>query len=104
MARIVAMKESLEKVLKDEGKPWTKLFALAEAKTGLDRLYIFLGNISIFKVTSTPHFLPIKLKISTPKKREKFTNCNIIFLFSQLQLDFSLCTWFLELDNNLFAM
>lgn len=44
MARVVAVKESIEKALKDETKPWTKLFAMAEAKTGIDRLYIFLGQ------------------------------------------------------------
>lgn len=57
MARIVAIKDTLEKALKDETKPWTKLFALAETKTGVDRFYVFLGKkkkkciyISIFKV------------------------------------------------------
>lgn len=44
MARIVAVKEYLEKALKDESKPWTKMFALAEEKTGIDRLYIFVGE------------------------------------------------------------
>ncbi|XP_034939756.1 receptor expression-enhancing protein 5-like [Chelonus insularis] len=47
MARIVAMKDSLEKALKDESKPWAKLFATAEAKTGIDRLYIFLGSMGL---------------------------------------------------------
>lgn len=46
MARIVAVKEYLEKALKDETKPWTKMFALAEEKTGVDRLYIFVGKSS----------------------------------------------------------
>jgi len=45
MARLVAVKESLEKVLKDENKPWVKLLASAEKKTGLDRLYIFLASV-----------------------------------------------------------
>jgi len=45
MARIVAVKEYLEKALKDESKPWVKIFALAEEKTGVDRLYIFVGEL-----------------------------------------------------------
>lgn len=47
MARIVAVKESLEKTLKDETKPWTKLFTMAESKAGIDRLYIFLGSVGL---------------------------------------------------------
>ncbi|XP_072748047.1 receptor expression-enhancing protein 5 isoform X2 [Anoplolepis gracilipes] len=45
MARIVAVKEYLEKALKDESKPWVKLFILGEEKTGVDRLYIFVGSL-----------------------------------------------------------
>lgn len=45
MARIVAVKEYLEKALKDESKPWAKMFALAEEKTGVDRLYVFVGEL-----------------------------------------------------------
>lgn len=64
MARIVAVKEYLEKALKDESKPWTKVFAQAEEKTGVDRLYIFLGESrgtiarisqSFLSITQTPH-------------------------------------------------
>lgn len=40
------MKEYLEKTLRDESKPWTKMFVLAEEKTGIDRLYIFVGELS----------------------------------------------------------
>lgn len=47
MARIMAVKESLGKALKDESKPWTKLFAMGESKTGIDRLYIFLGTLRL---------------------------------------------------------
>ncbi|XP_029663874.1 receptor expression-enhancing protein 5-like isoform X2 [Formica exsecta] len=45
MARIVAVKEYLEKALKDENKPWVKMFAFAEQKIGVDRLYIFVGSL-----------------------------------------------------------
>ena len=44
MARIVAIKETLDKALKDESKPWARYLALAEQKTGVDRLYIFVGE------------------------------------------------------------
>ena len=43
MARIVAIKETLEKSLHDERKPWAKYLALAEQKSGVNRLYLFLG-------------------------------------------------------------
>lgn len=48
MARIVAIKETLEKALKDDSKPWTKYLVFAEQKTGLDRLYIFVGEFFFF--------------------------------------------------------
>lgn len=47
MAKIAAVKESLDKALRDDSKPWTKLFAAAEAKLGFDRLYIFLASMGI---------------------------------------------------------
>ncbi|XP_058808848.1 receptor expression-enhancing protein 5 [Phymastichus coffea] len=43
--RIMAVKESLEKALKDDNKPWTKYLALAEQKTGVDRVYIFVASV-----------------------------------------------------------
>lgn len=43
MARIAAIKESLDKALRDESKFWTKYFAKVEKQTGVDRLYVFLG-------------------------------------------------------------
>ncbi|OXU27232.1 hypothetical protein TSAR_011414 [Trichomalopsis sarcophagae] len=45
MARIVAIKETLEKALKDESKPWTKYLVFAEQKTGIDRLYVFVASV-----------------------------------------------------------
>ncbi|XP_071649850.1 receptor expression-enhancing protein 5 isoform X1 [Temnothorax longispinosus] len=47
MARITAVKEYLEKTLRDESKSWTKMFVFAEAKTGIDRLYIFVGSLML---------------------------------------------------------
>lgn len=45
MARIGVIKESLEKALRDESKPWAGIFSTAEKKTGIDRLYIFLASV-----------------------------------------------------------
>ncbi|XP_017764582.1 PREDICTED: receptor expression-enhancing protein 5-like isoform X2 [Eufriesea mexicana] len=45
MARIAAIKQSLEKALNDESKLWTKYLVKVEKKTGLDRLYIFLSVV-----------------------------------------------------------
>ncbi|XP_020288031.1 receptor expression-enhancing protein 5-like [Pseudomyrmex gracilis] len=47
MARIAAVKEHLEKALRDENKPWVKLLVQAEGKTGIDRLYIFVGSLAV---------------------------------------------------------
>ncbi|KAI4487988.1 hypothetical protein M0804_004836 [Polistes exclamans] len=47
MSRIEVIKESLEKALKDESKPWTKFFTFAEEKTGINRLYLFIQLIFV---------------------------------------------------------
>ena len=47
MARIAAIKESLDKALRDESKFWTKYFTKVEKQTGVDRLYVFLGTVGI---------------------------------------------------------
>ncbi|KFB41543.1 AGAP004819-PC-like protein [Anopheles sinensis] len=41
--KIEEIKGSIETSLKDESKPWTQFFKLAEEKTNVPRLYIFLG-------------------------------------------------------------
>lgn len=46
-AKFQEYKNSLEVTLKDKAKPWTKYFETAEAKTGVDRVYIFLGERSL---------------------------------------------------------
>ena len=43
MARIGAIKQSLEKALHDENKLWAKYLGEVEKKTGVDRLYVFLS-------------------------------------------------------------
>lgn len=47
MSKLSAVKEMIEKLLKDESKPWTKYIALAEQKLKVDRLYIFLGKFEV---------------------------------------------------------
>lgn len=47
MSRIAAAKESLEKALKDESKPWTKFYATVESKSGIDRLHLFLASVGL---------------------------------------------------------
>lgn len=46
MDKFDGYKQQLEKDLKDGSKPWTKYLQLAEEKTGVNRLYIFLGKWS----------------------------------------------------------
>lgn len=50
MSRIEVIKESIEKALKDESKPWTKYFALAERKTGVNRVYLFVQIIAVLAI------------------------------------------------------
>ncbi|KOC64457.1 Receptor expression-enhancing protein 5 [Habropoda laboriosa] len=47
MARIPAMKESLDKVLHDDSRIWTKYLAKIEKSTKVDRLYVFLGIVGL---------------------------------------------------------
>ena len=48
MARIGAIKQSLENALHDENKLWVKYLSNIEKKTGVDRLYVFLSmNVRI---------------------------------------------------------
>lgn len=37
-------KDTLERTLNDKSKPWTKFFEKAEAKTGVNRVYLFVGE------------------------------------------------------------
>lgn len=43
-AKISEYKEAIDKALHDNQKPWTGWLAFAEKKTGVKRLYIFLGE------------------------------------------------------------
>lgn len=43
-ARIQEVKDHLEKALHDKTKPWATALDMAESKTGVDRLYIFVGE------------------------------------------------------------
>lgn len=39
------LKKQLDESLRDSSKPWTSTLSNMEAKTGVDRLYIFLGKV-----------------------------------------------------------
>lgn len=47
-ARVQEVKDHLEKALRDKTKPWAPLLDMAESKTGLDRMYIFIGKNFFF--------------------------------------------------------
>lgn len=49
-SKIFEVKEQLQKSLHDETKPWTKLFASMERKTGVDRLYVCIGLAAVIGV------------------------------------------------------
>lgn len=42
--RVNEIKEQLSKALYDETKPWTPILVTLEDKTGIPRLYIFIGK------------------------------------------------------------
>jgi hypothetical protein len=48
--KIEEYKTLINKELTDKSKPWTQWFDLLEAKTGVPRIYSFLGELSIFKL------------------------------------------------------
>ncbi|XP_019866769.1 receptor expression-enhancing protein 5 [Aethina tumida] len=45
--RVNEIKEQIAKSLHDSSKPWTPLLKNLEVKTGVDRLYIFLGSVAL---------------------------------------------------------
>lgn len=44
MDKFDGYKQQLEKDLNDDSKPWTKWLKLAEEKTNVPKLYLFLGK------------------------------------------------------------
>lgn len=38
-------KQSIDEALNNPNAPWAKVFGLIEAKTGVKRIYVFLGNV-----------------------------------------------------------
>lgn len=50
-AKFQDYKDSLERSLNDKAKPWTRYFELAEKKTGVNRVYLFVGTLRVFYFT-----------------------------------------------------
>lgn len=46
MDKFEGYKQTLEKELSDDSKPWSKYLKLAEEKTGINRSYIFFGKLT----------------------------------------------------------
>lgn len=44
-ARILVLKDQIDAALRDEKQPWTRILAETEFRTGVNRLYLFLGNV-----------------------------------------------------------
>lgn len=44
MDKFENIKQTLEKDLNDDSKPWSKYLKLVEEKTGVQRIYIFFGE------------------------------------------------------------
>lgn len=42
--KVQDVKDQLNVILNDKSKPWSPAFDLIEKKTGVDRLYAFIGN------------------------------------------------------------
>ncbi|KAB0803653.1 hypothetical protein PPYR_00623 [Photinus pyralis] len=45
-AKVMEIKEKLEATLNDGSKPWTAILAQIEAKTGINRVYIFFVSVA----------------------------------------------------------
>ena len=45
MDKFDGYKQQLEKDLSDDSKPWTKYLKIAEEKTGVQRIYLFFGEL-----------------------------------------------------------
>lgn len=52
MDKFDGYKQQLEKDLADDSKPWVKYLKLAEEKTGVSRLYLFLGELRVVAILS----------------------------------------------------
>ncbi|XP_063372024.1 receptor expression-enhancing protein 5 isoform X1 [Cydia amplana] len=44
-AKLLEYRESIERQLRDKSKPWTTTFDQLESKTGVNRLYLFVGLV-----------------------------------------------------------
>lgn len=49
--KIEAIKISLNQSLNDKGKPWKKVFDLAEEKSGVPRLYLCGGKFNSIEIS-----------------------------------------------------
>uniref|UniRef100_A0A1B6LC06 Receptor expression-enhancing protein n=1 Tax=Graphocephala atropunctata TaxID=36148 RepID=A0A1B6LC06_9HEMI len=49
-SKVAEYKDSIDKALHDNQKPWTGWLALAEEKTGVKRLYLFLGLLGFLVI------------------------------------------------------
>lgn len=47
--RLQEYRDAIEKSLKDRSKPWTRYFDIAESKTGVSRVYLFVGKFGFKK-------------------------------------------------------
>ncbi|KOB73099.1 Receptor expression enhancing protein isoform 2 [Operophtera brumata] len=45
-AKLLEYKDTIENNLNDKSKPWTKYFEIAEQKTGVSRVYLFVGLVA----------------------------------------------------------
>lgn len=46
-SRLGSVRDAIEKSLYDEKQPWTKYFIMAEEKTGVKRVQLFIGMSSL---------------------------------------------------------
>lgn len=47
-SRLQEYKDTLDRSLNDKSKPWTKYFEIAEQKSGVNRVYIFVGTLVFY--------------------------------------------------------
>lgn len=51
-SKLQEYKDTIERSLNDKNSPWAKYFEVAEKKTGVNRVYIFIGKFPFFSIMS----------------------------------------------------
>lgn len=79
--RIEAIKVTLNQSLNDKEKPWKKFFDLAEAKSGVPRVYLLAGEYEKLHII---FFFFLSRLLSFSKFQSSLSSCSIFSSFFSL--------------------